>query len=435
MRGGEAGVEEPPDDRERERDLAGHLPPVDVVRDGRDVAPEGRQELVERPKRGDADGDEERHEDPPRARRRTHELPEQQHDEARGQEAEEHDHVGLLEHLRQVRVRAHEDRALRGERRVLQPRALGRHQEDREREGEHRRVPDPDEQQLPAVDDPARRVRERDVPEQREAEPSQQEADREHPRLGAVLPGSDQDREAEERHQQAHPIRRPLPPGEQPGRDRRPADDHGREGPNLGLVEVAVEQAEGHHAERDRNHREGDLERLHRRRSRAARTASPVSWSFGMNASAPLRPRRPATSARSRLETSRTSEIGLSSGTRSRPLASAVGRRAARGRAEAARPRRAPRRRPRPHRSRRTPRARAAFVPSAGTAHGRPRSRRSGASGESSHAREPPATGLTRAWQPTIVSGSTLRPQLHRAHDAPFPRCAQPPPACGLAAR
>ena len=68
----------------------------------------------------------ERHEDPPGTRRGPYELPDEQCDEAGGEEAEEHDHEGALERPRELRVAADDDRALGRERRVLEPRPLGR---------------------------------------------------------------------------------------------------------------------------------------------------------------------------------------------------------------------------------------------------------------------------------------------------------------------
>ena len=295
-----------------------------------------------------------------------------------------------------------------------------------------RRVPDPDEPAAPAVDDPARRVRERDVPEQREAEPCRARSRPRRRTAGAVLPRSDQDREAEERHQQAHPVRRAAASqASRPVDDRRPADD-ARPGATGSPV---WSRSPWSSAERDRR-RAGPataaraiLGAFIGCRSRAARTASPVSSVLRDERRAP--PLRPSAARDVGAVTAR-DEQDL----RDRARAAGRGRgRSRRGQVDveqhevgpqAARPRRAPTRRPRPHRSRRTPRARAAFVPSAGTARGRPRSRRSGASGESSHAREAPATGLTGPGRPRCLGEHPEAAAPSRPRCAP-PRCAPTP--------
>jgi hypothetical protein len=131
VRAREPRREQSREERDRQRDLADDLPPVDLLREVRHVVHKRREELVERSHRGHDRGEEDRREDALSPLRGAHEAPHQQDHEAYRQRAEDDDRERLLDCPRELGVPPDEDGAVRPEGRVRQPRSSLVHEQRR----------------------------------------------------------------------------------------------------------------------------------------------------------------------------------------------------------------------------------------------------------------------------------------------------------------
>ena len=148
------------------------------------------------------------------------------HDEQQRREhAEEDDHLRLLEQLDRVRPLGDADQVVVRDRlHLFQARLAVVEQQRREREDERGRVAGEHD---PAVEPSAhmpRRVREHGVSDERVAEVSEQEEDREENGAVGVAELPREPRDAGGDEQRAEHVRRSADPGEQADGDERPAD-------------------------------------------------------------------------------------------------------------------------------------------------------------------------------------------------------------------
>ena len=291
--------------RDRQQDLTRHLPPVQAGREELRQAGERQRRLGQRSQPGDAGGQEERGEDAAHAHGGARELPDHERDEDRGEDAVAAEHERPVELMGDARLCMHEHEALRAGRDVAETAPVV-DEERRERQHRRKRVRGRDERALEPVGDPAGRVRERHMPEERDVELAQRIPEREHERVVGVLPRSDQDGEPVRDQQRAEPVDGAAGPGDQAGCDRAPADRDRRQRPDHALIQVVPEDAEGDDAEQEPGRRNRDLGALHGAPARSSASAVPESSSLGMNPAARLRRMRVPKSEGSLLETSTT---------------------------------------------------------------------------------------------------------------------------------
>jgi hypothetical protein len=163
------------------------------------------------------------------------EPPRDEDDEERGQGAVRDDGVRVLEEVGQPVLRRDDDQAPpRVERvEVPQPRAGAVDEQDREREGEHRRIGDLQEAALAAVPDAAGGICQGRVRDQRETELAECEEDRERQRAVAVPQLACEQCEAGRDHERPEPVARLTQPDHEADGEEGPGREHSGTGPRL----------------------------------------------------------------------------------------------------------------------------------------------------------------------------------------------------------
>ena len=196
----EASPQEADEHRDRQQDLTGDLPPVqaggDELRQAREqvsaVSVSARSPATTAARRSGARMRRMRTECP-------RELPDHERDEDRGEDAVAAEHERPVELVGDARLCVQEHEALRAGRDVAKPLAVV---DEQRRERQHRArtaYAAGDERALEPVGDPAGRIRERHVPEERDVELAQRVSEREHERVVGVLPRTDRGRRARTR--------------------------------------------------------------------------------------------------------------------------------------------------------------------------------------------------------------------------------------------
>ena len=188
------------EEREREGGEPEDLPPEELVDELRGRREELEETVEHRAQRRDGRDDEERREDPSRARSRPYELPDDQDDEERRDDAVRGDRERLLERVDDVRAAPDVEQALARRRvEVLEPPAPVVGEQDRKREGDRDRVRGLDQQPLQAVGHAPGRICERHVDDHREADLAHEEEEREGELVVAVAELAGKQEEARRR--------------------------------------------------------------------------------------------------------------------------------------------------------------------------------------------------------------------------------------------